>query len=255
MTRQESAARIADLLLALRAARDPEREPRNTLAILPELRRWQSERLEHGFSDLTRRPNYRAASRFFLDDLYGEQDVSWRDRDISRMLPTLRSWLPESVLQTVVKALELDQLSHELDLSTAAAFAEHEPPGTRVDDATYAAAYRRGGTRRQRERQIELLLHVGKELERIVRKPMVFAMLKFARAPARAAGLGKLQGFLERGFSAFREMGSADDFLEAIEDRELELLRRLFAGHPAPFDVNATTAEVGSRRRSTRRQA
>lgn len=254
MTRQASATRIADLLLALRDARDPEQEPRNTLAVLPELRRWQSERLEQSFADLTRRPNYTYASRFFLDDLYGEHDVSWRDRDITRMLPTLRSWLPESVLQTVERALELDQLTHALDLSTAAAFTLHEPPGTRVDAASYAEAYRRGGTRRQRERQIELLLHVGKELERIVRKPMVFAMLKFARAPARAAGLGKLQAFLERGFSAFRDMGSADDFLDAIREREFELMRRLYAGHPAPFDFDATPSEDGARRKAGRRQ-
>jgi hypothetical protein len=249
VTRQESAARIAELLLALRQARDPAVDARNTLAILPALKAWQSRRLAKGFDDLARRPNYAAASRFFLDDLYGEHDVSWRDRDIQRMLPTLRAWLPESVLQTVAKALELDLLSHELDLSMAEALEQDEERGARIDDAAYARAYRKVGRRRDRERQIELLLHVGGELDRIVRKPLVFTMLRFARAPAQAAGLGKLQGFLERGFSAFKAMGSADDFLEAIRARETEVMRRMFSGHPAPFDVGEPTEQQGERRR------
>jgi hypothetical protein len=246
-----NAGRIAELLLALRHARDPACEPRNTLAILPELKRWQGERLSHSFDDLARRADYAAASRFFLDDLYGEHDVSWRDRDITRMLPTLRAWLPESVLKTVADALELDLLSHTLDLGVAGALAD--AGATRVDDASYAEAYRRSGTKRERERQIELLLSVGRDLESIVRKPLVYGMLRFARGPAKAAGLGKLQAFLERGFAAFRSMGPADDFLEAIERREYETMRRLYSGHPAPFDVDATTAESGSRRTASAR--
>ena len=253
MTRQESAARIADLLAALRRLRDPALEPRNALPVLAALKRWQSERLAHSFSDLSRRPDYQAAARFFLDDLYGEHDVSWRDRDITRMLPTLRAWLPESVLHTVAQALELDLATHELDLAMAEVLASDADVADRVDDAAYARAYRKVGRRRDRERQLELLLFVGEDLDRIVGKPMVFTMLRFARGPAIAAGLGKLQGFLERGFSAFRQMGKADDFLEAIREREQELMRRLFAGHPAPFDVNVTTAEAGSRRKAKRR--
>lgn len=255
MTRQESAARIAQLLLALRRARDPAEEPRNALGILPALKSWQSRRLAKGFDDLARRPNYAAASRFFLDDLYGEHDVSWRDRDIQRMLPTLRAWLPESVLQTVAKALELDLLSHRLDLAMAEALQRDADCADHIDDAAYARAYRKVGRRRDRERQIGLLLDVGGELDRIVRKPLVFAMLRFARAPAQAAGLGKLQGFLERGFSAFRAMGSAGDFLEAIRARETEVMRRMFSGHPAPFDVGEPTEQQGERRKpATRRR-
>ena len=50
-----------------------------------------------------------------------------------------------------------------------------------------------------------------------------------------AAGLSGLQGFLERGFTAFAELDGADDFLDAIVAREREASRRLFAGDPDPF--------------------
>lgn len=237
VSRQGAADRIADLLAELRRIRDPKLEPRNDLKRLPQLKRWQAERLETTFADLSERPNYRAAARFFLDDLYGDHDVSWRDRDVQRMLPTLRAWLPESVLWTVGDALELDQLSHCLDLDMAKQLEQILSPRAKITEASYAEAYRRAGDEHRRARQINLMMEVGRELDEIVRKSMVFMMLRVARGPAKAAGLGQLQAFLERGFSAFRAMGSARDFLKAIETRERESMRRLFAGEADPFEV------------------
>ena len=50
------------------------------------------------------------------------------------------------------------------------------------------------------------------------------------RRPAHAAGLGDLQGFLERGFDAFARMKGAGEFLAIIEARERGLMRGLFEG-------------------------
>ena len=50
------------------------------------------------------------------------------------------------------------------------------------------------------------------------------------RGPAQLAGLGELQSFLERGFTAFRSMRSAQAFLDTIIERERALSARLFGG-------------------------
>ena len=55
------------------------------------------------------------------------------------------------------------------------------------------------------------------------------------RHPARAAGLAVLQEFLERGFSAFRKMHGAGEFLATIDRRERALMDAIFAGDDAPF--------------------
>jgi hypothetical protein len=68
-----------------------------------------------------------------------------------------------------------------------------------------------------------------------VRKPLVYAVLKLARGPAEHSGLGALQGFLERGFAAFREMGGAKDFLDTIDGRERAAMERMLAGSADPF--------------------
>ena len=76
---------------------------------------------------------------------------------------------------------------------------------------------------------------MGRRLDALVVKPMVYTTLKLMRRPARLAGLQDLQTFLERGFEAFRRMGGAEEFLATISGRETEILNRLFSGHPSPF--------------------
>jgi hypothetical protein len=107
----------------------------------------------------------------------------------------------------------------------------------RITEAAYAEGYRRCDNRAQRLRQIELIVAVGTDLDKVVAKPLVGRMLALSRRPARAAGFGELQEFLQRGFEAFRRMGGAAEFLKTIDTRERAILERLFAGHPQPFDL------------------
>ena len=47
--------------------------------------------------------------------------------------------------------------------------------------------------------------------------PGVATLLKLSRGPAKAAGLAELQGFLERGFAAFGQLGDVRGFIAEIE--------------------------------------
>lgn len=229
--------RIEQLAAALRAARDPELDARNREEWLPPLQRWQAERLGTSFADLAQDSRFNRATQFFLQDLYGEQDVAWRDRDVVRILPTMRRWLPATLLDVVARALDLDLLTHRLDLALATALAAAHRGPPRIDMERYARAYVASSTREQRETQLGLLLAVGTDLDRLAHKPVLGTLLKLARAPARAAGLARMQEFLETGFSACKDMGSdGDKFLAAIGRRESDAIERLFAGHLHPFD-------------------
>lgn len=236
MTRRDTTDRLAGVAAALSQARAPDASPINRSPWLRALRGWQARRLAVTFADFDRLPHYRKAVGFFLSDLYGEGDASWRDRDLARMMPTMLRWLPEAMLGTVADALELDLLSHRLDSRVATAMAETS--GERapiIDVARYADAYRIAGTPTERAQQIALLIRVGRELESIVQKPLIYTVLRFSRGPAESAGLGGLQAFLERGFAAFRELGSAEHFLSTIAMREGAASAAIFADDPDPF--------------------
>ena len=199
---------------------------------LAELKRWQSARLAASYADISAVPRYRAATAFFLGDLYGPKDFSRRDQAMMRIVPTMARVLPASAVETAALAVELEALSEKLDQGVARALA----PGP-IDDSTYADAYRKAGTREERERQVELIDEVGRRLDALVKKPLVFRTLKLMRTPAKMAGLEDLQDFLERGFESFREMDGASGFLALIRERETSILNRLFSGAAEPFSV------------------
>lgn len=200
------------------------------------LRAWQAERLAFTHADLLASPRYRAATRFFLDELYGAKDFSQRDAELARVIPTLTRFLPEAALETIADAVELDALSERLDLAMARRLAA-DPAirGGPIDDAAYARAFREAGARSDRERQVELVEHVGRALDRLVRHPLLGGLLGAMEGPARLAGLSAMHEFLASGFRAFKAMKGADAFLKTVVDRETALMRRIWAGDPDPI--------------------
>jgi hypothetical protein len=194
---------------------------------LKQLRSWQAARLAKTYEDLGQSPRYAAAITFLSNDLYGPEDPTRRDIQVERAWRYFKRVLPRSALDVMESALALDVLTTELDQAMAERLGN-----ARLTAATYAAAYRKIGRARERREQIDLTITVGEALDRVVRRAWVGAALRAAHVPAHAAGLGVLQDFLERGFSAFRGMQGAQELLRAIRERESQLMGSLLRGGP-----------------------
>ena len=184
------------------------------------------------FRDLAADDRYAPAVRFFLDELYGIKDSTIRDRDLSRMYPTIKRLLPKFAFEAVDMALELDVLAEEFDQALTNALGSQP-----LSEASYIKAFRDVGRRDDRLHQIDLMKAVGSGLDRMVKKPLIFSTLKMLRKPARLADLGEMQQFLEAGFTAFRHMNGADYFLATVASRETLLIERIFSGEADPFLV------------------
>lgn len=184
---------------------------------------FQADRLAGTYADLRSEPRHRPAIDFFLTDLYGPQDLSRRDSQMLAALDKLQRFLPAGALEALAGAFELHVLTLELDADTAAAL----PRAGRLDLAAYAAAYRTAGREPDRDRQIRLIGEIGTLLDRLAHHPEVGLAVRLARAPARAAGYGELQDFLERGYRAFRAMDGAEVFLATIDQRERQFKREI----------------------------
>ena len=189
---------------------------------------YQHRRFASTYADLMMQPRYSAATRFFLDDLYGPADYSDRDRQFIRIVPALVRLFPSEIVLTVKHLGALHALSERLDTEMAKALAGAAPSG-----ASYTAAWRCTSVA-DREQQIVWMLRIGTDLDRYTRKPLLRQSLRFMRGPAQAAGLGDLQRFLENGFDTFRQMRGAAEFLALIGQRERSLAAALFAGEAAP---------------------
>jgi hypothetical protein len=194
------------------------------------LKTFQSRRLAATHADLMS-GDTRDAVLFFLEELYGTHDLSQRDVDLERIAPTMLKVLPADALQTMTDAMSLDALAERLDTAMAKLL------GPKFTEKQYLDAYRHAMTRADRERQLDLVQKLGDSLSELVRIPMLYGTLVLMRGPARLAGLGSMQRFLERGFNAFRKMKTPRDFVNTIIRREREILERSYNGDPQPFAV------------------
>ena len=214
-----------------RALHDARAASPRLAARLDRLAAWQARRLNATYADFARVPRYAPAIAFFQCDLYGPGDFSRRDADLARVVPIMTRLLPARVISTVANAMELSALSHELDRALLGKL----DPVAPLSVPAYCEAYRSLSNRGERERQIGLIVEVGRALDRYVGKPLLRSTLAAMRHPARAAGLSALQAFLERGFGAFRAMRGAGEFLVTVQTRETALMNAIFAGERAPF--------------------
>lgn len=210
----------------------PERRDSQHVADRRALGRWQSRRLLDTHADLHGSDRYRPAVEFFFSDLYVDRDLTGRDRDLERLTPLIVRTMPKKALTTLVLALEMEALTQDLDISLLNQLAD----GTNsLDDDTWVEAYRRCNNYDDRQRQVDLIGIIGKELDQVVHAPGVKLALKLSRQPARLAGLSDMQSILERGCSAFRHMRRADSMLQRITHRETTIIKRIRDGHPRPL--------------------
>ncbi len=225
-----AARKAADLRAA--ALADPELARAVAL-----VKAWQAYRLSHTHADLLQSPRYRAAARFFVDDLYGSGSLAQRDAELARVIPTLTRFLPDGALTTICEAIELDALSESLDHRVARQLMAAPPDPHKFDRAAYAQAYRQAGGFDERNEQITAAERIGASLDKLVRKPLLGGLLNTMRGPARAAGLISIHEFLVRGFTAFKSMSGAREFLQLTLGRERAIAQALEVGDSSQLPI------------------
>ena len=202
----------------------------------------QSQRFAGTYADLLSGSRYREAARFFLDELYSESDYTARDAQFARIAGAMQRLLPHHAVATAVALAELHVLTEQLDHDMAQAWLALVPAsGVEVPTRHYIAAWQTVTRREDRLAQLNGVLDIGRELDRLTRLPGLRMMLKMMRGPAAAAGLASLQHFLETGFDTFsamaRQSGGVKGFLELIEQRESNWIQMLFEQSPVTCEL------------------
>ncbi len=203
------------------------------LASLDMLQSWQRQRLAQTYADLIGQKRYRAAGVFFLNELYGGLNFRQRDQEVERVLPVMVKMLRDDMLLVLAEAFELQSMSLQLDIGMVEAIEQRRWQS--LDVQRYGEIYRLCGRFDERRRQVDLIRHLGLQLNELVHHRLVLMLIRMVRGPARAAGFGLLQGFLEEGLQAFRDMGDGTEFILTVWDREMDVMQRLVAGEEAPF--------------------
>lgn len=206
-----------------------------------DVKRLQARRFAGSYADQLAGGPYAAAARFFLDELYSDRDYAQRDAQFSRIAGAIQKLFPPPVIATAVALAELHALTEALDHALALEWLLVAEPEASSSALRYAVAWQQVGRRSDRERQLQAVMEIGRDMVRLTRAPGLRMMLKVMRGPAAAAGLSSLQQFLEAGFDTFgsmaRRANTAEAFLAMVHDREEALIAML-------FDASAVACET-----------
>lgn len=235
MTKEETVALLRRELESVTAERRAAKDNPAAHAARVALRSFQAKRMAQTHADWLAASQSSAAAIFFLNDLYGPDDLTQRDANLERVIPTMERLLPVSALEAIVDAVALDALSEKLDAAMARKLGES------FTEEEYIAAYAECTSRTDRKRQLDYVESVGNTLCELVRIPLMGSTLAVMRGPAKLANLEELQSFLERGFKAFKKMKRPQDFVATIIQREREIMDRLYSGKDKPFNFTPRT--------------
>lgn len=196
-------------------------------------KQFQARRFAGTYQDLLQSSTFAAPTRFFLDELYGERDFSDRDAQFARIAGALQTFFPSQVVATAVALAQLHALTEALDVEMAQCLlSDGGPADPRLDSTRYLRSWRAVATPAIRLGQLQSVLDIGHELDRLTRTKGLRLTLRMMRGPAKAAGLHSLQSFLETGFDTFASMGGkgrdAQAFLDTIRERETTWINALF---------------------------
>lgn len=226
---EQPADRIRQHLSHVERLRAQAAEPARAQAVR-DIKTLQAQRFRASYADALADPRQAPAARFFLEELYGDHDFRERDAQFGRIAGAIERLFPAQVAQLAVDMAELHALTETLDHEMAL----HWLAARGMPAQRYVTAWRATGRRDARERQLQVVQHMGEELQRLTRLKGLRMALRMMRSPARAAGLSALQDFLEAGFDAFATLGDASGFLGRVAERESALIHTLFDAPDAP---------------------
>ena len=188
---------------------------------------WQLDYMLPFYEDLGATADRAAAVEFFVSDLTGI-DLSERDREIAKVVPLMSRMLPGKALHAVATAMQLNARVLGINLSICRELYKEIAIDTAITEASYCAACRRASRLEECLDLVHLTAEIGRDLDQLIRIPMIGLTLKAMRVPARLAGFGALQKFLERGYTTFNALEDVDQFLDDMIARMTEVFTQIF---------------------------
>ncbi|MEZ4767110.1 MAG: hypothetical protein R2844_01625 [Caldilineales bacterium] len=220
--------KLRDVLRAgvLRPPAAPEAVVEEPSALKRALQAYQSAMLQEDYADFAVQPKYTALTEFFFTSLYAPEDFGLRNDSFRKLHEWLEGILGRDPVRILAQAIELYELTDSLDDDMVLALRAMGVTGE-VNAEAWEAAYRRVGRRRDRERQVYLIMDNARALALTTRVPLVGLQLRAFRPAAAVLGWGHVIDFLIEGHEALSRAAPVEAPLEALQQREEARIERL----------------------------
>jgi hypothetical protein len=192
---------------------------------------WQLEYMLPFYEDLRTTAGRAAAVDFFVSDLTGI-NISVRDQEFAKVVPVMSRMLPAKALNVVATAMQLNARVLGINLSICRELYAEIAFDTKITPASYCFACRRASRLEECLELVHLTAEIGRNLNDVIRIPMMGLMLRAMRTPARLARFGILQVFLETGYKTFNALQDIDQFLDDMTVRMTYVFTQVFSAPP-----------------------
>ena len=212
---------LTKIVTNLRVAKELRIKAKNNFTLLNSkiaLKKFQVERLKETHKDLLSDRDTREAALFFLNEIYSFKDLSKRDQDLEKLLPTMGKMFPENTLEVIANAMVLDALTEELETKMAIKLGES------FTEEEYLNIYKSDTSYEERLKQLKLVQDLGYCLCSLVKIPLISTTLKMMTIPAKFANLSEMHEFLHGGFQTFKNTRDPEGFMNTLVKREKEIL-------------------------------
>ena len=188
---------------------------------------WQVQYMSPFYEDHRSGQGHAAAVDFFISDLTGI-NISRRDQDLAKVVPVMTRMLPDRALQALADAMTLNARVLEINLSICQELFRDRELDNEISERDYCLACRRASSLEECLELVSLTRLVGEDLQRIIKIPILGVILRAMRSPARLAGFGEMQDFLETGYRTFSAVDDVNRFLDDMSIRTTEIFTSVY---------------------------
>lgn len=209
--------------------------------------RYQIGRLRDTYADLLEDPTYETITHFFLEEVYATETKQERDAGVKAVYEKFKEKVGADIAENLKKSIRLNELTDKLDFEMVRKLREMGVESSFSEDE-YEEAYYLTDAYDERVEQIQLIVHSIRHFHTLSRYRSIGLALTVLRPYAILKGARVLMDFLQAGYRAFRTVKDVSIFEEAIRDREMERLNRIYSlgkRPPTIADLRKRAKEMG----------
>lgn len=206
---------------------------------LHDVQNWLKQRIEQTHHVFFNQPENRLMAQYFMNRLYGGADFDQLAHQIERLLKyahKVEKIIPANAIQTGTKSVSLAVFATKLDEEIAILLLNDYPADAPIDHEMMRQILIKANQKQQRLIQLQQLNELGLALDKYMRSKMMYAAFKMCKGTAYKHLFDLMYDFIQEGFAAMKPLKSAEKFIQTFTAVERNIVEKVHAGHPHPFD-------------------
>lgn len=209
---------------------------------LQDVQHWQKQRMQRTHAKQFAEKHNVLMSEYFINRLYGGPDFDALAAQIARLTRyahKAEKLIPDNAIKTGTSGVKLAILAVQLDEQVAMQLLEDYPSNPTLNDEMMRQTYLKLDQSTDRMLQLQLLDDLGHKLDKYMRSFMVYTAFKMCKGAAHKYHFEVMYDFMQDGFLAMKPLKSAEKFVREFTAVERQIVERVHAGDPAPFQPAA----------------